>query len=100
MLIVSKAFLISSTTVIVQAGGSIWLNHFATVLFNVCSAVYVVFCTRVACVCVWYVFCYVRMLFYIVFAITEMRDMGLYEVSLSMSLGFGMGTMLLLRRSS
>ena len=29
-----------------------------------------------------------------VFAITEWRDMGLYEVPLSMSLfGFGMGTM-------
>ena len=35
------------------------------------------------------------MLFSNVFAITEMRDMGLYEVPLSMSfLGFGMGTML------
>ena len=30
-----------------------------------------------------------------IFASTERRDMGLYEVSLSMSLlGFGMGTML------
>ena len=35
------------------------------------------------------------MLFYSVFAITERRDIGLYEVPLSMSLlGFGMGTML------
>ena len=35
------------------------------------------------------------MLFFSVFAITERRDMGLYEVPLSMSLlGFGMGTML------
>ena len=35
------------------------------------------------------------MLFSSVFAITERRDVGLYEVSLSMSLlGFGMGTML------
>ena len=35
------------------------------------------------------------MLYSSVFAITEMRDMGLYEVSVSMSLlGFGMGTML------
>ena len=34
-------------------------------------------------------------LFYSILAITERRDMGLYEVSLSMSLlGFGMGTML------
>ena len=36
-----------------------------------------------------------RMLFSSVFAITERRDMGLYEVPLSMSLlGFGIGTML------
>ena len=35
------------------------------------------------------------MLFYSVFAITERKDMGLYEVPLSMSLlGFRMGTML------
>ena len=35
------------------------------------------------------------MLFFSVFAITERRDMGLYDVPLSMSLlGFGMGTML------
>ena len=40
MFIVSKkALLISSATVIVRAGGPIWLNLFATVLFNVCSAV-------------------------------------------------------------
>ena len=39
MLIVSKALIISSATVIIRAGGAIWLNPFATVLFNVCSAV-------------------------------------------------------------
>ena len=43
MFIVSKALLISSTTVIVRAG-DIWLNPFATVLFNVCSAVTVECC--------------------------------------------------------
>ena len=52
---VSKAFLISSATVIVHAGGAIWLNPFATVLFSVCSAVTVeccvVFCTHVSWVC-------------------------------------------------
>ena len=38
---------------------------------------------------------YGRRLFSSVFAITERRDMGLYEVPLSMSLlGFGMGTLL------
>ena len=51
MFIVSKALLISSATVIVRAGGPIWLNAFATVLITVCSAVIVVFCTRVAWVC-------------------------------------------------
>ena len=39
MFIVSKALLISSATVIVRAGGAIWLNPFATVLFSVCTAV-------------------------------------------------------------
>ena len=40
MFIVSKAWLISSATVIVRAGGGgIWLNPFATVLFTVCSDV-------------------------------------------------------------
>ena len=46
---------------------------------------------------VWYVCCYVRKkgLFSSVFAITERRDMGLYEVPLFVSLlGFGIGTML------
>ena len=33
MFIVSKALFISSSTVIVRAGGAIWLNPFATVLF-------------------------------------------------------------------
>ena len=33
MFIVSKALLISSATVIVRAGGAIWLYPFATVLF-------------------------------------------------------------------
>ena len=44
--------------------------------------------------CVWYVCFYVRKKALLsVFAITERRDMGLYEVPLSL-LGFGMGTML------
>ena len=34
MFILSKALLISSATVIVRAGGAIWLNPFATVLFS------------------------------------------------------------------
>ena len=35
----SKALLISSATVIVRAGGAIWLNPFATVLFYVCVGI-------------------------------------------------------------
>ena len=50
MFIVSNALLISSATVIVRAGGAIWLNPFARVLFNVCSAV------TVGC-CVLYPYC-------------------------------------------
>ena len=44
MFIVSKALLISNTTVIVCAGGATWLNPFATVLVSVCSAVTVECC--------------------------------------------------------
>ena len=46
MFIVSKALLISSATVIVRAGGAIWLNPFATVLF---SAVTVECCVLYLC---------------------------------------------------
>ena len=61
MFIVSKALLISSDTVIVRAGGAIWLNPFAMVLFSVCSAVTVVLCfVPVLHGCVWYVCRYVR----------------------------------------
>ena len=49
MFIVSKAFLISSATVTVRAGGAIWLNPFATVLFTVCSAVTVECCILYPC---------------------------------------------------
>ena len=49
MFIVSKALLISSATVIVRAWGAIWLNSFATVLFSVCSAVYVECCILHPC---------------------------------------------------
>ena len=97
MFIVSKALLISSATVIVRAGGAIWLNPFATVLFSVCSAITVECCVLYTCyVGVFGMFAviYVIRLFSSVFAIIERRDLGLYEVPLSMSLlGFGMGTM-------
>ena len=38
MFIVSKAMFTSSVPVNVRTGGASWLNPFATVLYNVCSA--------------------------------------------------------------
>ena len=49
MFIVSKALLILSATVIVRAGGAIWLIPFATVMFNVCNAVTVECCVLYPC---------------------------------------------------
>ena len=49
MFIVSKTLLISSATMIVCAGGAIWFNPFATVLFSVCSAVTVECCVLYPC---------------------------------------------------
>ena len=92
MFIVSKALIISSATVIVRAGRAIWL------LFSVCSAVTVECCVLYpCCMGVFGIFAVMsgRRLFSSVFAITERRDMGLYEVPLSVSLlGFGIWTML------
>ena len=103
MFIVSTALLISSATVIVRAGGAIWLNPFATVLFTVCCAVTVECCVLYPC-CVgvfgMFAVMYGRRVFSSVFAITKRRDKGLYEVPLSMSLlGFGYmrGIILVLR---
>ena len=98
VLIVSKALLISSATVIVRAGGASWLNPVATVLFTVCSAVTVECSAFVPALlgCVWYVCCYVRKKALLqCLSITTRRDMGMDEVPLSMCfLGFGIGTML------
>ena len=47
--IVSKALLISSATMIVRAGGFIWSNPFATVLFTMCSAVTIECCVLYSC---------------------------------------------------
>ena len=56
LFIESNALLISSATVIVRAGGAIWLNPFATVLFSECRVLCFV---PVLLGCVWYVCCYV-----------------------------------------
>ena len=90
--------IISSVTVIVRAGGAIWLNPFATVAFHVCSAITLECCVlHSCCVCV----CLVCLLLCKeegsspVSAITGKRDMGMCEVPLSTSLlDFGMGIML------
>ena len=74
MLIVSKVLLIWSATVIVRAGGAIWLNPLATVLFNVCSTVSVECCVLYPCYvdvfCIFAVM-YGRRLFSSIFAITD-----------------------------
>ena len=49
MFIVSKPLIISSATVIIRAGGTIWMNPFATVLFIVGSAVTVECCVLYPC---------------------------------------------------
>ena len=49
MFIMSKALLISSAIVIVNAGGAIWVNPFSTVLVNVCSAITVECCVLYPC---------------------------------------------------
>ena len=80
MFIVSKGLLTSSATVIVRAGGAIWLNPCATVLFTVCSAVTVECCILYpCCVSVFGMFAvmYGRRLFSSIFAITKRRDMCL-----------------------
>ena len=97
MFIVSKVLLISSATVIVRAGGAIWLNPFATVLFSVCSAVTVECCVLYPCCMV----CFRRLVCLLLCreegssAVTKKWYMGLYEGPLSVSLlDFGIGTML------
>ena len=85
----------ASATVIVRAGGAIWLNPFATVLCVLPSLESVVLCTSVAWVCLVCLWLYMEEGSSPVSAITERRYMVLYEVLLSMYLlGFRMGTML------
>ena len=78
MLIVSKALLISSATVIVSVRGAIWLNSFATVLITVCSAVTVECCVLYPCCMGVFSVMKERRLFSSFFAITERRYMVLY----------------------
>ena len=94
MFIVSKALPISSATVIICAGGAIWLNPFATVLFSVCSAVTVeCFVLYMCCMGVFGIGIFAVIVWKkaLLQCFTERRDIGPYEVSL---LSFGIGTML------
>ena len=91
LFIVSKALLVSSAAMIVRAGGAIWLIPFDTLLFNVCTAVTVKCCVLYPCCVGVFAVCKEEGSSP-VSAITERRDMGLYEVPLSVSLlGFGIG---------
>ena len=73
---VSNALLMSNVTAIVRVGGMGWLKPVATVMFGM-------FCVM-----------YGRITFSSVFAITDRRDIGLYDVPMLMSLlGLGIGMM-------
>ena len=95
---VSNALLMSNATAIVCVAGMGWLKHVATVLLMLCSAV-LVDCLDLnpCCVVMFGMFCviYGRIPISGVFAITDRRDIGLYDVPMLMSLlSFGTGMML------
>ena len=89
MFTVSNDLLMSNTTAMVRVGGMGWLKPVATVLLMLCSAV---FGFEPVCVVMFGMFCvmYGRITFSTVFAITDRRDIGLYDVPMLMSL-FGLG---------
>ena len=96
MFTVSNVFLMSNATTIVGVGGMSWLKPVATVLLMLCSDVFVEGLVLNPCCDVCYVLCYVwknRLLK--CFAITDRRDIGLYDVPMLMCLlGLGIGMML------
>ena len=97
MFTVSNDLLMSNATAIVRVGGMDWLKPVATVLL-MCSAVFVKgLVLNSCCVVMFGMFCviYGRITFSSVFAITDRRDIGLYDVPMLMSLlGLGTGMML------
>ena len=97
MFTVSNDLLMSNATAIVRVGGMGWLKPVATVLL-MCSAVFVeCLVLNSCCVVMFGMFCviYGRITFSSVFAITDRRDIGLYDVPMLMSLlGLGTGMML------
>ena len=98
MFTVSNALLMSNATAIGRMGGMGWLNPVATVLLMLCSAVFVeCLVLNPCCVVMFGMFCvmYGIITFSSVFAITDRRDIGLYDVPILMSLlGLGIGMML------
>ena len=98
MFTVSNALIMSNATAIVRVGGMGWLKPVATVLLMLCSAVFVeCLVLNPCCVVMFGMFCvmYGRITFSSVFAITDRRDIGLYDVPMLMSLlGLGIGMML------
>ena len=98
MFIVSNTLLMSNATAIVRVGGMGWLKPVATVLLMLCSAVLVeCLVLNPCCVVMFGMLCviYGRITFSNVFAITDRRDIGLYDVPALMSLlGLGTGMML------
>ena len=95
---VSNALLMSNATAMVRVGGMGCLKPVATVLLMLCSAVLVeCFVLNPCCVVMFGMFCvmYGRITFSGVFAITDRRDIGLYDVPMLMSLlGLGIGMVL------
>ena len=99
MFTVSNALLMSNATAIVRVGGMGLLKPVATVLLMLCSAVLVeCLVLNPCCVVMFGMVCvmYGRITFSSVFfTITDMRDIGLYDVQILMSLlGLGIGMML------
>ena len=88
----------SNATAIVRVGGMGWLKPVATVLLMLCSAVFLeCLVLNPCCVMLFCMLCviYGRIAFSSVFAITDRRDIGMYDVPMLMSLlGLGTGMML------
>ena len=93
MFTVSNALLMSNATAIVRVGGMGWLKPVATVLlmFVECLVLNPCYVVMFGMLCVMYG----RITLSSVFAITDRRDIGLYDVPMLMSLlGLGIGMML------
>ena len=90
--------MLCSCLMLLRVGGMGWLKPVATVLLKLCGAVFVeCLILNPCCVVIFGMFCvmYGRITFSSVFAITDRRDIGLYDVPMLMSLlGLGVGMML------